>query len=344
MRYSSPNPVAFLSLLAGLACAAPAPPPSAEAPRAEVWAREFGVEHPLVGGIWSPSSGTFLSEEALLTRLVSARFVLLGEQHDNPDHHRLQARVIRALTQAGRRPALAFEMLSSDDAEIVARYRSEGGVDAAELGPELEWDARGWPDWSMYAPIAQAALDADLPIRGADFTRERKRTLRREGQEALDPSEVARLALEPPLDAELDAALRDRIRLAHCGTALESSLDAMVLVQRARDGRMADALLSAPGSDGAVLIAGAGHARSDWAVPLYLRRRAPQAPLISIAWIEVDDERLDPVDYEDRVDGARFPFDALWFTPRSDEEDPCEKFEKQLERLRKPVTDGPPDT
>ncbi len=30
-----------------------------------------------------------------------------------------------------------------------------------------------------------------------------------------------------------------------------------------------------------------------------------------------------------------FPFDYVWFTPRVDDLDPCEKFEKQLEGLRK---------
>jgi len=30
------------------------------------------------------------------------------------------------------------------------------------------------------------------------------------------------------------------------------------------------------------------------------------------------------------------PFDYVWFTPRVDESDPCEKFREQLEKMRAP--------
>ena len=32
----------------------------------------------------------------------------------------------------------------------------------------------------------------------------------------------------------------------------------------------------------------------------------------------------------------RLPFDAVWFTPRLDDEDPCERFREQLEGMRHP--------
>ncbi|MGZ9157183.1 MAG: ChaN family lipoprotein [Candidatus Binatia bacterium] len=36
-----------------------------------------------------------------MMRLARAEFVLLGEKHDNPDHHWLQAEVLRGLIAAG---------------------------------------------------------------------------------------------------------------------------------------------------------------------------------------------------------------------------------------------------
>ena len=49
--------------------------------------------------------------------IAAARdFVLLGEKHDNPDHHRLQAWMIDALVARGRRPAIAMEMLDAEQA------------------------------------------------------------------------------------------------------------------------------------------------------------------------------------------------------------------------------------
>jgi hypothetical protein len=40
------------------------------------------------------------------------------------------------------------------------------------------------------------------------------------------------------------------------------------------------------------------------------------------------------VSYGQRFGGA-LPFDYVWFTPGVDAEDPCEKFRKSLERLRR---------
>jgi Haem-binding uptake, Tiki superfamily, ChaN len=65
------------------------------------WRSPYGLTHPLTGRIWDTRAARFLTEDALIDRLVPARFVLLGEQHDNPDHHGLQGQVIRALVGRG---------------------------------------------------------------------------------------------------------------------------------------------------------------------------------------------------------------------------------------------------
>src|SRR5690348_2390749 len=75
------------------------------------WKSPLGRDHPLTGRIWDVSSTRFINRETLVNRLAGADFVLLGERHDNPDHHLLQAEVLRSLIAVGRRPAVGFEML-----------------------------------------------------------------------------------------------------------------------------------------------------------------------------------------------------------------------------------------
>jgi uncharacterized iron-regulated protein len=65
--------------------------------------------------------------------------------------------------------------------------------------------------------------------------------------------------------------------------------------------------------DRSVLIAGAGHARRDRGVPLYLADR----DLVSIAFMEAEVDKASPRDY-----GAA-SYDYVWFTPRATREDPC---------------------
>ena len=74
----------------------------------EPWQARFGQDHPLIGQIWDVEPARFIDTTTLVQRLTNGRFVLLGEKHDNPDHHRLQAWILRAVLDASRRPAVGY--------------------------------------------------------------------------------------------------------------------------------------------------------------------------------------------------------------------------------------------
>src|ERR687898_3312211 len=95
------------------------------------WKSPLGQNHPLTGRIWDVSSARFIDRETLVERLARADFVLLGERHDNPDHHMLQAQVLRSLIAVGRHPAVGFEMLGLDDTSIIAGHLAVAPNDAA---------------------------------------------------------------------------------------------------------------------------------------------------------------------------------------------------------------------
>lgn len=298
------------------------------------WQSAVGREHRLVGRIWDVADAKFTDEATVVARLAGARYVLLGEKHDNPDHHVLQARLLRALAAAGRRPAVAFEMFSSSQAPALARHLAAHPRDAAGIGEAVDWTASGWPPWAIYEPIARAALEAGLPVVPASPDSETVRAVGRQGVAGLDPSFVRRHGLDQPLAPDARDRMAEDIRDSHCGHAPEARIAAMIAVQRARDAQMAQAMLQAPGGDGAVLIAGAGHARNDFGVPAYLRRVDPEARIVSLAFAEVAAGRRHVEGYGERF-GGQLPFDYVWFTPAVDDEDPCEKFRKSLERLKR---------
>ena len=118
-----------------------------------------------------------------------------------------------------------------------------------------------------------------------------------------------------------------------CDVTDEKSVKAMVDVQRARDAQMAQSLIAAGNPDGAVLVAGAGHVRNDYGIPVYLTAKAAGKQVISIAFVEVDDQKPEPRNYA--LANGRLPFDYVWFTARVDDENPCEKFKSQFEQLKK---------
>jgi uncharacterized iron-regulated protein len=309
-------------------------------PQGGPWQSEVARDHTLVGRILDTSSGAFLSEAELLARLVPAHVVLLGEKHDNPDHHRLQARLLAGLLAAGRTPAVAFEMLDADDTPAVARFLASGPADAAGLAEAVAWQAKGWPAWPMYQPIFDLPVHAKLPVVPANFPEQLARKLARGGTEAIPPELVKRLGLDAPVSPAVHDAMAKEIADSHCGYAIPGMVEPMILVQRARDEHMAQAVLAGATADGAVLVTGFGHARNDRAVPARLRAHGA-VTVLSVAFLEVDPGHDTPADYAEA--GAGLPWDLVWFTPRVDNEDPCEKFRAKLEKMKgmKPPTAAP---
>jgi uncharacterized iron-regulated protein len=299
------------------------------------WKSPLGQNHPLTGRIWDVSAARFIDRPSLVKRLVRVDFVLLGERHDNPDHHMLQAEVLRSLIAAGRRPAVGFEMLGLDDAGAIADYLAAAPNDAAGLGRAVNWNQRGWPDWAMYEPIAEAALKAKLRIVPTNLPLATARKMTRDGPDALGPENAHDLGLDRPPPEPVFVRMAADIRDAHCGYASEQIVKAMVYVQRGRDAQMAQSLIAAGEADGAILIAGAGHVRKDYGIPVYLRAKAPGKRVISIVFAEVDKQKTEPQSYAPPNTDGRSPFDYVWFTSRVDDEDPCQKFKSQFDRMKK---------
>jgi uncharacterized iron-regulated protein len=290
------------------------------------WHSPLERDHPLAGRIWDVAAARFVGARALETRLAAHRYVLLGEKHDNADHHALQARLLRALVDAGRRPATAFEMLSTDRAAAIARQLAVGPRDPDALAEAGGWQ-RSWGDFRLYRPIVEVALDAGLPVVAANIPGATARAVTRGDTSTLDPVLRTRYALDRPPPPDVLAAMIRNLRDAHCGLLPERLVDGMVAAQRARDAQMAAALLDAD-ADGAVLIAGAGHVRRDHGVPRYVRLRAPDADVVSVAFVEVRAARTAPAEYAGAWGGA-LPFDYVWFTPRVDDRDPCEALRRR---------------
>lgn len=295
---------ALLCPLVLIACAAT--PPSLTAP--------LERDHPLVGKLWLPSESRFASVDEVVGRARAAQAILLGETHDNPDHHALQAWMLRRITADGARPLVAFEMITPDQDPALRRHLAEHPGDAAGLGAALAWEKSGWPDWALYRPIAAAALEAGSPLAAANL-----------GAVGIAKAKADTLAL-PPLPAAQVTVMEQEIRDGHCGMLPESALPPMVRIQRGRDAAMAAVLAAGVRANGqAVLIAGTGHIRRDHAVPAVLAIQAPQTPVFALGFLEVRPGRDTPAAYET-------PFDAVWFTPAAEREDMCAAFKRHMEK------------
>lgn len=278
---------------------------------------QLGAQHPLIGQVYRGQ--IHVTRDAVLFALGAARYVVLGETHDNPDHHQLQAQLLTHFLTEQPGAAVAFEMLDEDDAVALAQDPPVRA--SSELAKRVGWADSGWPEFTMYQPIFDAAFSARARIIAAHPNAEHLRASMR----GIDDNESRDLRIDIPLPEAQIQAQHDEIRASHCGHANDQMLRAMQRAQVYKDAFMARALTRTQSPT--ALIAGRGHARNDRAVPYFLQR-AQAGTTVSIAFVEVRDDQLDPSAYE--ID----PFDYVIFTPRVSDEDPCEKFRKQLEQMR----------
>ncbi|MFZ5550134.1 MAG: ChaN family lipoprotein [Pseudomonadota bacterium] len=265
----------------------------------------------------APAAATASTEAPTLPpELRSARFILLGEVHDNPLHHAWRAQWLRTLLADGRPTRVLFEQLDrAKDAEL-RQARATAPTDSAAIARAGGLDEKAWR-WPLHQPLFDAALAGGADITGGNLARDAVRSVVRQGPAAV-PADLQPLLDAPGWTAEQQRATEADIEQGHCGALPPSQLAPMALAQRTRDAAMAQAMLAAPAGTRVVLIAGNGHVRDDRGVPHHLRvAGVPPAQIASVGFIEVGDTPA-PGTYGRTVT-----------TPRTERPDPCEAFGKK---------------
>jgi uncharacterized iron-regulated protein len=180
--------------------------------------------------------------------------VMLGEQHDAPEHQAMQSRVVTALAARGVLAAVVLEMAD--------RGHSTAGLPVqaseTEVRQALGWDEAGWP-WPPYRPAVMAAVAAGVPVLGGNLSRPQLR-------EARNDTRLDAILPGPALKAQQQA-----IRQGHCDLLPESQIGPMTRMQIARDRSLAQTLAQAavPGKT-VLLLAGGRHIDEKLGVPMHL--------------------------------------------------------------------------
>jgi len=288
-------------------------------------AGQHKVDHPLTGKIWDMNSRRFMDEAALLAMMGKADVILLGETHDNPQHHDVQLKLLKARIESGARPALLMEQLDTE---------SQPALDLAladsDPGKALN-AATGlikFADWQFYRPFLAIAIDNKLPVIAANISSQQLQPVIWNGFAAYDAAALKRMAVEQVWSDSRQTYMLSHIGGAHCGQIRDELRAGLTRSQRLRDALMADAAVSSIGR-GIVAIVGSSHARRDIGMPLYLAARDSAAHILSIAFVEVIPGMDAPETYETDSASGSPPFDVIWFSSRVERADPCADFGKK---------------
>lgn len=259
---------------------------------------------PVVGEIRDVRSGQTLTPQALIARLAKPSRLIVGEQHDNRDHHALQLWLLQTLGVQRPQGSLLLEMLTPSQQASVDDVRRASSL-PADLPGALAWQ-EGW-EWALYQPIIRFALSQPYPVLAAN----------------LDTAEVRSVYAKAPTltgarsnAASVKAELLEQISDSHCGLLPTSQMPAMLAVQQQRDRRMAERLLEAPTPS--LLFAGAYHARKDVGAQIHLldlgEREAPTVLMLAQEGSEVTAAMADYV----------------WYTPAKPGPDYCAQMREQF--------------
>ncbi len=282
------------------------------------------------GLVWSVAEDRGIKPDELVHRLSRHDVVMIGEIHDNPRHHEIEAELIRALATTRQLQVVALEMLDREQQATLEGVWGEGDVDAVLAA--TGFDERGWGA-DRYRSVVEAMLEVEVEPLATNLSRADAGAVVKDGWAVhFDAGQQDSLALDAVWNEALAERLTGALRDSHCGMLPEAMIPGMLAAQRARDAVIADRVLTRH-ADGVLLVAGGQHVRGDYGVPAYLRARAPDLDIATVLLVEIDGQRPVAEYLAAWPDTGGTPlYDFIWFTPRAEREDPCAIFEAQRSR------------
>ncbi|MGW8303450.1 MAG: ChaN family lipoprotein [Desulfobacterales bacterium] len=207
----------------------------------------------------------------VLADLKTNRIVLVGEHHNNRQHHRAQLMIIRALKEAGLRVAVGLEMFRNESQAALDQWIS-GEIDEKRF-EKIYYDNWTFP-WQAYRKIFEYARNQQIPLIGLNVPREITRQVSRNGFKSLSPQQKGKIA---EVSCIVDQQYMNYIRKAFGGHG-HGQLNFIYFceAQLVWDSAMAvytlDYLENNPDSI-MVILTGTGHAQKG-AVPRQIRARS----------------------------------------------------------------------
>jgi uncharacterized iron-regulated protein len=280
-------------------------------------------DHVLNDRIYDVKNNRLINKSELPGSISSSKYILLGETHDNIQHHLNQTWIIDALAKQSFSTSVSFEMIDNTQAGFIASKNIETSNELIEL---LNHFKTGWEYEAYYKGLFDSVLQAGYRIYPANIERQQLYNIIQKKKSEL-PIETEQLMSAVSLTHEMEDSLQKEIVESHCGMIDQESAKPMMQGQQIRDATMALSLLKSD-ADKRVLIAGLGHVRKDRGVPIYLSTQDMEDNIMVIALIEVEQGLIDIASYTTHWNGKAFPFDYIWFTARANREDPCLFFKK----------------
>jgi uncharacterized iron-regulated protein len=155
--------------------------------------------------VYDTRRATFADFEMMTADLARADVILIGEQHDDPNTHRLELAILEGLARRNVAVTLSLEMFERDVQGSVDTY--VGGSSAED---EFLKQSRPWPRYATdYRPLVEFARARRWPVVAANVPRRIAADVAKVGKPAVDSLNatdrpLAAADLQCPHDAYFD--------------------------------------------------------------------------------------------------------------------------------------------
>ena len=261
------------------------------------------------------SSGAAMWFDGLIAHLAEVDVVFFGEQHDDPETHRVELGLLDALGRLGRPVVLSLEMFERDVQGLLDEYLAGRITENDFIAKSRPWD-RYVTD---YRPMVELAKEKGWPVVASNIPRPMASAVGRKALPAFDTLTTVERAWAARDNQCPDDAYRARfmqtMRGHSSGGAASSAGDTLptavatryYLAQCVKDETMAESIVAARerAAAGAIIVHYDGAFHSDYRQGTVdrVRRRAPNARLAVVTAVPVLDPSVATLaDHKDRAD------------------------------------------
>lgn len=215
-------------------------------------------------------SGALAAWDDMIAGLLAARVIGVGEKHDEPSHHLVQAQVLAAVADRDPNLIVGLEMVSQDQQGTLDDFLSGK---TSETDFAAFWNKAWGFDYAMYKPVFDAARARHLRMVGLNAPIAVVISVAKKGLSGLTPAERAQLpaSIQESSDARYRAYVKDSL----AGHKLPPDAEARMTQAQAVWNETMGAKAAELAASGArvFLIAGQGHMLWRAGVPESAARR-----------------------------------------------------------------------
>ncbi len=272
-----------------------------------------------MGQVLQPQTNTWTNITKLIHASVDKKIILLGEHHDNMEHHRWQLQMITGLHTLNRDIVLGFEMFPRKVQPVLDRWINDQLTEQQFL-KQVDWATYWNFDARLYMPLFHYARMNKIPIYALNIERSLIRQVGKQGWENISADQ--REGLSDPMPAsEGYQQLLAGVFMQHGKNHPDTPSEELVMKAMATPGfsrfvesqlvwdrAMAEAIASGIGKHPRaqfLAVLGSGHIMYRYGVPEQLKALGMPNPSVMVPWDTEFECEYIQVDFADAIIGLK---------------------------------------